>query len=70
MRIHGVTPAFIKEVAAAGYSQLPIDRLVEFRIHGVTAAFIRDLKAEGYDNLTPAQLVRARIHGRWGRSRR
>ncbi len=34
MRIHGVTPEFIKGVNGAGRAPASVDRLVEMRIHG------------------------------------
>jgi hypothetical protein len=69
-RIHGVTPDFIEEMAAAGYKELPAERLVEFRIHGVDGEFVKDLKEQGYSGLSARDLVDARIHGRrWMRRR-
>jgi hypothetical protein len=34
MRIHGVTPEFVREVKAAGFKNMSADELVEFSIHG------------------------------------
>jgi hypothetical protein len=37
MRIHRVTPEFIRELKAAGYSKVPVEKLVEMRIHKIDA---------------------------------
>ena len=34
MRIHGVTPAFVKDVQAAGFKDMSPSDLVDFSIHG------------------------------------
>ena len=34
MRIHGVTPQFIRDVNAAGFKNMSADDLVDFSIHG------------------------------------
>ena len=43
MRIHGVSPEFMKEVSALGYPNPRIKDLVAMRIHGVTAEFVKEL---------------------------
>jgi beta-lactamase regulating signal transducer with metallopeptidase domain len=62
-RIHGVTPAFIESINAAGLGRLSAKELVEFRIHGVTPAFIASMKSAGIGDLSRSQLVEFRIHG-------
>jgi len=43
MRIHGVTPAFIRQLEAAGYVKVPVEKLISMKIHGVDAKFIRSM---------------------------
>ena len=47
LRIHGVTPAFVKEIRGLGYTDLTLDDFVKMRIHGVTPQFIKELKDLG-----------------------
>src|SRR5262249_35805046 len=63
LKMHGVTPDFIKEMNALVGNKLPVDTLVAMKIHGVTAAFAKELKDLGFANLSAEQLVAFRIHG-------
>lgn len=72
MRIHGVTPQFIRELKEVGYGSDPKDRLVQFRIHGVDADFIREVQKSGLKDMSAEDLVDFSIHGgrRWLRRTR
>jgi hypothetical protein len=71
MRIHRVTPAFIREIHAAGYRTVTVDQLVRMRIHRVDGQFIKDLQADGYQNLTVPDVLDLAIRGpRFARVRR
>ena len=48
----------------AGYPNVKIDRLVQFRIHGVDEDLIRRAKAHGFNDLSADDLVDLAIHGR------
>ena len=63
MRIHGVSPQFVRDLNDLGYKNLPIDDLVRMRIHGVTPDYIRKMRDAGYPNIKVDRLVQFRIHG-------
>ena len=48
---HDVSRAFIRELAALGYTRLPLDELLNLRIHGAPSpgSFIRELRPSGYE---------------------
>jgi hypothetical protein len=62
LRIHGVTPDYMREMEQAGYHGLSVQNYIDLRIHGVSPEFVRDLKAAGYD-LSAQQVIELRIHG-------
>ncbi len=61
-RIHGVTPEFIGEIAALGYTRSSPSQLVALRIHGVTPEYARDMIAI-FGKMALDELVAFRIHG-------
>jgi hypothetical protein len=61
-RIHGVNPAFVRDLTTLGYSKLTAEQLVALRIHGVSPDFIRAMKDLGYSP-SADELVTFRIHG-------
>ena len=63
-RIHGATPAYVRELRDAGYTGLSVDDLVTTRIHGATPEFVKAMKTAGYERLLPVdQLVAMRTDG-------
>ena len=62
MRIHGLTLPFIKDVRAAGFTDVTPRDLIELKIHGVSTEFIHDLKRAGYD-LKTSRITELKIHG-------
>jgi beta-lactamase regulating signal transducer with metallopeptidase domain len=61
-RIHGVTPEFIGEIAALGYTRSTPDQLLALRIHGVTPEYAREMTAI-FGQVALDDLVAFRIHG-------
>ena len=63
MRIHGVSPDFVREMGELGYQDLPASRWIEMRIHGVGPDFVRKLEARGHTGVPARKLIEMRIHG-------
>jgi len=63
LRQHGVTPTFVRSLAAEGLSGLSTDDLLTAANHGISAAYVRDLKELGYHPLDIEALTRLRSHG-------
>jgi beta-lactamase regulating signal transducer with metallopeptidase domain len=62
MRIHGVTPAYIRELRAAGMRP-SVDQLIAFCIHGVRPDFVREIQSFGFSDLNADKLIDLEIHG-------
>ena len=63
LRTHGVTPEFLRELAALGYKRATVNDLVALRIHGVTAEYITRMAALFGKKQSLDELVSLRIHG-------
>jgi hypothetical protein len=62
LKIHGVTPDYIRELRAAGVEAGPTD-LVSLKIHEVTPEYVRGLAAAGLANLRVHDYLAAKIQG-------
>jgi len=63
LRQHGVTPTFVRSLAAEGLSGLSTGDLLAAANHGISASYVRDLKGLGYQPLDITALTRLRSHG-------
>lgn len=63
MRIHGVTPRWMDDMAELGLDVHELDDALAFRIHGVTPDFVREARDMGLGDLDADDLVAMRIHG-------
>lgn len=54
---------FINDLAAAGYTGLSVDELVELKTHGVTLEYIREMNALFNKKLSVETLAGMKIHG-------
>lgn len=57
------TPAYIDELASAGYTNLTVDELVQLKALGVTADYIRGIESAGLHHPSVTQLVRLKALG-------
>src|SRR6266496_6599135 len=62
LRMHGVSPEFIRGVRAAGLKDLSFEQILELGIHRVDAEFIRGIYALGLTDLSFEQILELGIH--------
>jgi beta-lactamase regulating signal transducer with metallopeptidase domain len=62
-RIHGVSPAYVRDLEASGLRGLSPEQLTAAAIHGVNGRFLRSMAAVGYPRLSYKEAVNMRIHG-------
>ncbi|HUE78549.1 MAG TPA: M56 family metallopeptidase [Sphingomicrobium sp.] len=61
-KIHGVSPAYVRDLEASGLRGLTPKQLTAAAIHGVDGRFLRSMAAVGYPRLTYKEAVNMRIH--------
>jgi hypothetical protein len=61
--IFKITPAYVRALAQAGYTKLPLRKLVEMKIFGVTPEYIESLRQAGYANIPVQKLLQLRMSG-------
>lgn len=62
-KIHGVSPAYVRELEASGLRGLSAAQLTTAAIHGVNGRNLRSLAAVGYPRLSFNDAINMRIHG-------
>ena len=62
-KIHGVTPAYVRELEASGLRGLSAGQLTTAAIHGVNGRYLRSMAAAGYPRLSYNEALNMRIHG-------
>ena len=62
-KIHGVTPAFVRDLEASGLRGLTAAQLTTAAIHRLDGRFVRSMAAVGYPRLSYKDAVNMRIHG-------
>ncbi len=61
-KVHGVSPAYVRDLEASGLRGLSPDQLTTAAVHGVNARYVRSLAAVGYPNLSYKNVINMRIH--------
>ena len=59
----GVTPEFVDQMDALGFSSLSAEQLVSLRHHGVSPEYVKALADAGFGGLSPDQLTSLRSQG-------
>jgi len=59
----GIGPAYIQEMASAGYSQLTVDQLIRLYSNSVRADYVAGLRSVGYDSVSIRDLLSLKTNG-------
>ncbi|HEV8583255.1 MAG TPA: M56 family metallopeptidase [Thermoanaerobaculia bacterium] len=63
LRVHRITPEYVRGMRESGYLRLEAWQLVELRIHGIEPEYVKGLAATGYRQLFPYRIVEFHTHG-------
>jgi len=58
-----ITAAFVSEIKAEGYADVPAETAIRLKNHDVDREFIRRAKSQGYGNATLDELISLRNRG-------
>ena len=61
LQFAGVPVDYVRELSAAGYTNLPVEQVIALRRHGVTSSFIRAARAARDDKPTVEELLEERV---------
>ncbi len=62
-KIHGLSPAYVRDLEASGLRGLSPEQLTTASIHGVNGRYLRSMAAVGFPRLSYKEAVNMRIHG-------
>jgi hypothetical protein len=62
LKVHGVSPAYVRDLEAAGLGGLTPKQLATAAVHRLDGRFLRSMAAVGYSRLTYDQAVKMRIY--------
>jgi hypothetical protein len=62
MKVQGITPAYLKELQAAGY-KVDIDEAISAKVQGITPEFIAKARSHGFKDLTLEKLIELKHTG-------
>lgn len=57
-----VSTDFIRSIRAEGFTDLRLNKYIEFRIFNVTPEYIREMRSLGYKDISASKLVETKIH--------
>jgi len=63
MSQQGVTPQWLREMAALGYTNLSGGEITALAVQGVDASYVRGLSQAGYPHLSAGQIIAMRVQG-------
>ena len=60
-----MTPAYVKDIRSAGFPDLSLDKILEFKIHGIDKDYIQYCREllKGKKELTPDRVISMKING-------
>lgn len=63
LKVHDITPEYVRGLKNAGYPNLQTWQLVELKVHGIEPGYVQGLHDSGYRHLPPYQITRFSVHG-------